>query len=569
MSTPNNPWLNQFQRSYTTIKNKLLSKLTTNLPEVTDRSEGNIFIMLISMFASIAEVIHYYLDSKTREAFMPVSKRYDSLQLHAKTIDYHIRGAIPSTVDIMVYKSNSQPTLVDITIPAGTEFISDDGYKWLSTKTMIWRAGQYSIKIPVKQFENRYTDYTNILTTTARLKYINITDIPSNKFYADGTMECIIGGEQWTLVETLAYYKSTSKVFVVDVLEDGTPQINFGDGIYGAIPEEGVTVNINFKITYGRNIVNNYFNNSIPSLLTNVDSTIKLKNLYNSSGASTFETFDMLKEHLPLSLKTMGTAITKDDYEALAKLAPGVDKAYVNYICGRFIEIYITPDGGGIAGQALLDSTYQFIAKHKVFITSIDIRSTTVTKAFIEVNIKGKPSFNAITITNQVKKALIDEYNTNSSSINKPLRLSDLYSLLDQLSTVDYLTIEKLFLMPYIENRNTIPGQPDLVITNFNETEFNGSGEEFFVVKIVNTSNYITYSSSYPENTINGTFNTSLLVQGVKAKFYITIDGTPDYPTDAMYKLVVQGLTTNLIPFGYAIPIFESDSINVVVDETV
>lgn len=569
MSTPNNPWLNQFQRSYTTIKNKLLSKLTTNLPEVTDRSEGNIFTMLISMFASIAEVIHYYLDSKTREAFMPVSKRYDSLQLHAKTIDYHIRGAIPSTVDIMVYKSNSQPTLVDITIPAGTEFISDDGYKWLSTKTMIWRAGQYSIKIPVKQFENRYTDYTNVLTTTARLKYINITDIPSSKFYADGTMECIIGGEQWTLVETLAYYKSTSKVFVVDVLEDGTPQINFGDGIYGAIPEEGVTVNINFKITYGRNIVNNHFNNSIPSILTNVDSTIKLKNLYNSSGASTFETFDMLKEHLPLSLKTMGTAITKDDYEALAKLAPGVDKAYVNYICGRFIEIYITPDGGGIAGQALLDSTYQFIAKHKVFITSIDIRSTTVTKAFIEVNIKGKPSFNAITITNQVKKALIDEYNTNSSSINKPLRLSDLYSLLDQLSTVDYLTIEKLFLMPYIENRNTIPGQPDLVITNFNETEFNGSGEEFFVVKIVNTSNYIIYSSSYPENTINGTFNTSLLVQGVKAKFYITIDGTPDYPTDAMYKLVVQGLTTNLIPFGYAIPIFESDSINVVVDETV
>ena len=123
--------------------------------------------------------------------------------------------------------------------------------------------------------------------------------------------------------------------------------------------------------------------------------------------------------------------------------------------------------------------------------------------------------------------------------------------------------------MPYIENRNTIPGQPDLVITNFNETEFNGSGEEFFVVKIVNTSNYIIYSSSYPENTINGTFNTSLLVQGVKAKFYITIDGTPDYPTDAMYKLVVQGLTTNLIPFGYAIPIFESDSINVLVDETV
>lgn len=569
MPTPNNPWLNQYQRSYTTIKNKLLSKLTTNLPEVTDRSEGNIFIMLISMFAAIGEVIHYYLDSKTREAFMPVAKRYDSLQLHAKTIDYHIRGAIPSTVDILVYKSNSQPSPTDITIPAGTEFTSDEGFKWLSTKTVIWRSGQYSIRVPVKQFENRYTDYTNIVTTSNRLKYINIIDIPSNKYYADGTMECIIGGEQWELVETFAYYKSNSKVFIVDVLEDGTPQINFGDGIYGAIPGRGLQVNVNFKVTNGRNIVKDSFNNSIPTLLSNVDSTIKLKNIHDSSGASTSESFDMLKEHLPLSLKTMGTAITKDDYESLAKLAPGVDKAYVNYICGRFIQIYITPDGGGIAGQALLDSTYQFIFKHKVFITSIDIRPTIVTKAFITLTIKGKPSFNSITITNQVKKALIDEYNTNTSSINKPLRLSDLYSILDQLSTVDYLTIDKLFLMPYNENRNTVVGQPDLVITNFNEIEFNGTGEEFFIVKIIDTSNYIIYSSSTPENLINCTFNSGVLIQGVKAKFYITIDGTVYYPTDAMYKLTVQGLTTNLVPYGYAIPIFESDSINVIVDETV
>ena len=569
MSTPNNPWLNQLQRSYTTIKNKLISSLRTNVPENTDFSEGNIFIILINMFAAVAEVIHYYIDSKAQELFMPIARRYDSLQLHAKTIDYHIRGGIPSMVDILVYRSDSQPTTIDISIPAGTEFTSDDGKKWLSTKSVTWRTGQYSILVPVKQVEKRYTDFYDVIITTLGIKYINITDIPGSKYYADGSMECIIGGEQWELVQTFAYSKSTSKVFIVDVLSDGTPNIVFGDGVYGRIPDPGLQVKVNFYITTGINIAKEQFNNSIPALLTNIDSTILLKNINASSGASTSETFDMLKEHLPLSLKTMGTAITKDDYEALAKLAPGVDKAYVNYICGRFVEIYITPDGGGIASQALLDSTLSFVSKHKVFITSISILPTRVTKAYIGITVKGKPSFNSVVITNQCKKALIDEYNTNTSYINKPLRLSDLYSLLDGLSTVDYLNIESLFLMPYLVNNNTIPGQPDLVINNFNELAFEGSGEEIFVVKIINTNNYEIYSSANPQNLINGIFNVSLLVQGAKAKFNITIDGTTDYPENAMYKLIVQGLTTNLVPYGYAIPIFESDTINVTVDETV
>lgn len=102
MST-SNPWLTPFQRSYNDIKAKLIQSLNERVPEITDMSEGNIFILTLSIFAGIAEVIHYYIDGMAREAFLPTCRRYSSLYKHAKLVDYHIKSAIPSSVDLTVY----------------------------------------------------------------------------------------------------------------------------------------------------------------------------------------------------------------------------------------------------------------------------------------------------------------------------------------------------------------------------------------------------------------------------------------------------------------------------------
>lgn len=68
MPTSNN-WLNPFQRSFNDIKSTLISKLRARVPEMSDYSEGNIFILIISIFSAIAEVIHFYIDNMAREAF--------------------------------------------------------------------------------------------------------------------------------------------------------------------------------------------------------------------------------------------------------------------------------------------------------------------------------------------------------------------------------------------------------------------------------------------------------------------------------------------------------------------
>ena len=79
-----NKWLNPYQRSYQQIKAKLVESLMglkdlQGQKLITDYSEGNILIIILSLFAAIAEVLHYYVDNMARETFLSTARRYDSV----------------------------------------------------------------------------------------------------------------------------------------------------------------------------------------------------------------------------------------------------------------------------------------------------------------------------------------------------------------------------------------------------------------------------------------------------------------------------------------------------------
>ena len=446
MSTSNN-WLNPYQRSFNDIKAKLISELRLQIPEITDYSEGNIFVIIISIFAAIAEVIHYYIDNMAREAFLPTARRYSSLYKHAKLVDYHIKSAIPATVDVVLYKNDDTPIGQDITIPLNTEFTSSDGKTWISTKTVIWYKDSYYVTVPlVQQKSVGVPDRIQLGNILSPDSIIYITDIPSDQKYVEGSMNLYINDEPWILVDTFAYSSSRDKVYKVEIDEQTKPYIKFGDGQFGMKPEYNATIEASYSLTYGSagNIATNNFT-TVPQDIQVIDNKITINNVIPATGGSDYETFNMLKNHIPLSIKTLGVAITKEDFEAIAKMVGGVDKAYANYVCGRYVEIYITPDGGGEASSALLDSVEKTISKSKVITTSIEVLSTHKSQVFLDITITGKKSFKSNDISNQVKKALTTAYDYNNSDINKPVRLSDIYALVDNQSMVDYLTINKLY----------------------------------------------------------------------------------------------------------------------------
>ena len=573
-----NPWLTPYQRSYNDIKDKIISNLRLKVPEINDFSEGNIFILIISIFAAIAEVIHYYIDNMAREAFLPTARRFSSVYKHAKLVDYHIKAGVPATVDITIYRSSGKPIDSDITIPVNTVFTSADGKQWLSTKTIVWGANgenPYSVKVPlVQKTKVGDPDRISFGQITSKDVIIYLGDLPTNQKYVEGSMTLFINNEAWTLVDTFAYANSRDKVYKVEIDQNLKPFIMFGDGQFGMKPDLNGTVEGIYYLTYGSsgNIDQNQFN-TVPNLLTDIESDIVITNLLPATGGTDYEDFYMIKDHIPLSIKTLGVAITKEDFEAVAKLVPGVDKAYVDYICGKYVQIYITPDGGGEASSALIESVRDRISKSKVITTSISVMSTHRSVIYLYADITGRKSFNKSDISDQVSKALLEAYSYNTSDINKVVRLSDIYALIDNQNMVDYLTVNKLFLMSYPQPSKI--SSPELNITYLSQDSFNKESEdgsisyEQITVTITESGYNLKGASG---GSVNGTYGKNIKFSNDAVSFDITINqniGGLVYNVDDTYTFNLGPMNRDLTPTEFNIPVFITNSIQLTIHEVV
>ena len=590
MST-SNPWLTPFQRSYNDIKAKLIQSLNERVPEITDMSEGNIFILTLSIFAGIAEVIHYYIDGMAREAFLPTCRRYSSLYKHAKLVDYHIKSAIPSSVDLTVYMQDGTSFPVDINVPQNTVFNSKDGKPWITTRNVTIEKGTYTYKVPVAQKEA--VAEVELGTYTSHDIIITLGDLPADRKYVEGSMVLTIDGEAWTLVDTFAYSGPGDRVYKVELDSTLQPYLVFGDGQFGRKPTIGSQIKGQYYLTYGSsgNIPSNQFDK--PEVMSDVTSGLSITNTIAATGGSDYEDFDALKEHIPLSIKTLGVAITKEDYEAIAMLIDGVDKAYCNYICGKYVEVYITPDGGSEASTELINNVKQRMESSKVLTTRVSVYSTHAAKIYLSATITGKKSFKSIDISNQVKKALLDAYNYQSSGINKSVRQSDLYALMDNQPMVDFLTITELYLLPYpiainINSQNTeeIVSVPALNITYFKMISFNTATpetdyENCYIQTVIEDGNAfyrIFTNKNVSGNALyTGQYGKPINVSLYKSKFTMTINlpvENANYENGTVYQLTTQPMGSNgrlvdLIPHNYNIPVISSDNITLTINEVV
>lgn len=112
------------------------------------------------------------------------------------------------------------------------------------------------------------------------------------------------------------------------VLDHLTGEVRFGDGISGLIPPIG-TGNLRMaRYQTGGGLAGNRAANSIVQLKTTVPYVDRVTNPEPAGGGAEAESLDSLIERAPRSIRHRGRAVTRDDYEDLAKLAsPEVARA--------------------------------------------------------------------------------------------------------------------------------------------------------------------------------------------------------------------------------------------------
>lgn len=559
-----NKWLNPYQRSYQQIKAKLVESLMgLKDPQgqklITDYSEGNILIIILSLFAAIAEVLHYYVDNMARETFLSTARRYDSVVKHGALVDYHARAAIAATVDVILSRSITGNSIgAKLTIPHGTLFTDSSGNSWLSARDVIWYSNVTTCKVPIIQHE-RYTAsaLNNMVIPTGDRVILNLGTLPNGKYYEQGSMSLQIGGETWVLVDTFAKSKPTDKHFMVSVDEALNPYIMFGDGTFGKKPAAGAKItNVVFYLTNGTqgNVKSNTIT-SVPSVISSSITDATVSNAYDAGGGSNYENFTMLKEHIPLSVKTLGVAITKEDFESLAMLVDGVNKAKADYECGRKLTIYISPDGGAVASSELINRVYNLLSQRAPMTTWLKVKSAGKVQIILEMDVTGKKSYKTAEIQTQIFTALYNAYSPEQAQIGGSVRVSDIYALIDNLSTVDYLHLTKFYIKPW---PTTIYGNKELNLGQFKLNKAKGSMTYYITFNSSTTFTVRSVSSGY---VTTGSVGSSIQIIDKANGFDFSLDiQNNSYQSDYRYSITVSEPNHDYEDPGFNLPVFENAS---------
>lgn len=559
-----NKWLNPYQRSYQQIKAKLVESLMgLKDPQgqklITDYSEGNILIIILSLFAAIAEVLHYYVDNMARETFLSTARRYDSVVKHGALVDYHARAAIAATVDVILSRSITGNSIgAKLTIPQGTLFTDSSGNSWLSARDVIWHSNVTTCKVPIIQHE-RYTAsaLNNMVIPTGDRVILNLGTLPNGKYYEQGSMSLQIGGETWVLVDTFAKSKPTDKHFMVSVDESLSPYIMFGDGTFGKKPAAGAKItNVVFYLTNGTqgNIKSNTIT-SVPSVISSSITDATVSNAYDAGGGSNYENFTMLKEHIPLSVKTLGVAITKEDFESLAMLVDGVNKAKADYECGRKLTIYISPDGGAVASSELINRVYNLLSQRAPMTTWLKVKSAGKVQIILEMDVTGKKSYKTAEIQTQILTALYNAYSPEQAQIGGSVRVSDIYTLIDNLSTVDYLHLTKFYIKPW---PTTIYGNKELNLGQFKLNKAKGSMTYYITFNSSTTFTVRSVSNGY---VTTGSVGSSIQIIDKANGFDFSLDiQNNSYQSGYRYSITVSEPNHDYEDPGFNLPVFENDS---------
>lgn len=450
--TVSNPWVNYITRSYQQIKASLIQGLVTKTPEMTDHSESNILIILISMFSGVAEMLGYYIDNAAREAFILSARRYDSMVKLTRLLDYRIKAANPSTCDITLNFSAAVPLngSVPYQLPVGIQGTNATGVPFISQNTSPLDIAPGSLKLVIP-----FIQHTVVLNqvlgtsdgTTPNQSYI----LPDG--YVDKSMSLVIGGVNYTLADTFAYSFPSSTHFIVEVDEDGVASVVLGDGVNAVIPPTGAQLVASFRTTLGAS--GNLAAQTITTLVTNltpylpVGVTVTISNMNASTGGAGYEGIEDIRKRAPLSIRTLYRAVTEKDYVDITLLHPGVSKADTNYECGKFVDIFVVPINGGIAQSGLLTSIEEYLDEFKMVGTFPVPRPAGTTNIVLEIDITAKFRADPTLLLADAKAALKNFFELKNQNINGNVYKSVLDATLHEISTVEFLNILTLTTKPY------------------------------------------------------------------------------------------------------------------------
>jgi hypothetical protein len=262
----------------------------------------------------------------------------------------------------------------------------------------------------------------------------------------------------WTPVRDLLDSGAADPHFVVEIEDDGTARLRFGDGKLGLRPQASTAFDATYRV--GNGAAGNVGAEAIAHLIS-ADAALgvavkAVRNPLAAAGGIEPETVTQVRAYAPEAFRTQERAVTEADYAAVTERHPGVQRAVATFRwTGSWHTVFITIDrvGGRAVDADFEDAVRAHVERYRMAGHDLEIDGPLYVSLEIEMHVCVDPEY----FRADVKRDLLELF---SNRVLPDGRLG--------LFHPDHFTFaQTVYLSPLIAAAQAVPGVMSVQATKF------------------------------------------------------------------------------------------------------
>ena len=262
-------------------------------------------------------------------------------------VQWHARDALPFPLCIsaMVDAAGSQPQMKRISVARGNVILADYGRS--ITENLQLSAthppeGRHRVKlslgpptyaVPYDDDQARQTAAAAVLNQDPKAA------LPSRMVLTDED-------ETWTVQRDLLGSDRFQAEFIVEVEQDQTAYLRFGNGVNGKAPAKGTLFHAAYRL--GNGPEGNVGAETITRMVSPFEDIDRVWNPLPAVGGTDAESKDQVRAYAPKAFRKQQRAVTEADYTEVAQRHPEVQKATATFRwTGSWYTVFVTIDRMG------------------------------------------------------------------------------------------------------------------------------------------------------------------------------------------------------------------------------
>ncbi len=260
------------------------------------------------------------------------------------------------------------------------------------------------------------------------------------------TLMLKVNGIRWTEVPGLFGQPPTSRVYALRTQDDGTSQVQFGDGEAGAIPPTG-RANVTATYRVGLGLAGRVRAGQLTAALDRPPGLAAVTNPLPGEGGADPETRDAARQNAPRTVRTFGRAVSLRDFEDLVTASGEVAKAQATWVWdGLDRAIFLT--AAGQRGDVFSDDGLRRVADaldavrdphHRLRLDNFTRVAITLT-----ATLRIDPAYVRTKVIDAARAALLDALSFDRLALGQSIHLSDIYRILQDVPGVESADIDHL-----------------------------------------------------------------------------------------------------------------------------